>query len=103
VSGAFKEGKETVKGERSTFGDTGREDRFLHAYETVVIPSEKREVPERCSCVTDNAPHLNGAGVWGKGRFPELVEDRTAKGTKKGGASHELGDAGPLVWRAEGN
>jgi hypothetical protein len=53
--------------------------------------------------MTDNAPHLKGTRVWGKGRFRELGEDGTAKGTKKGGSSHELGDAGSLVWRAERN
>ena len=101
MSGAFEEGKKAVKGECSKFGGTGWEYCFLDAYQTVVIPSEEREVPERCPCVTDDAPHLNGTWMWRKGRFPELVEDRTTKGTKKRGTSHESGDASPLVWRTQ--
>lgn len=92
-----------MKGERSTFRDARRENRFLHAYKAVVIPPEKREVPEWCPCVTDDAPHLKGTWMRGKGRFRELVEDRTTKGTQKRGTSYEPGDASTLVWRAERN
>ena len=103
MSGAFEEGKKAVKGECSKFGGTGWEYCFLDAYQTVVIPSEKREVAEWRLCVTYEAPHLKGTWVWRKGRCRELVENRTGKITKKRGTSHEPGDAGPLVWRTERN